>query len=151
MKQIRFVNRMVVGVIALVLAQATAAETPRQSVENSIDKWNAALNSASIEDIMSLYANNAMLVQPDGKIAKSSKEIRSFWKAMLVKGAYAVDIENIRGDKNSIVMATRLASTATLSDTQNDSTKYYYSGTIMNVFKRQNDGSWKAQVQQWDF
>jgi len=150
MKQIRFVNR-IVGIFALVLAQSVAAETPRQSVENSIDKWNAALNSASIEEIMALYANNAMLVQPDGKISKSNEEIRSFWKAMLDKGAYAVDIENIRGDKDSIVLATRLASTATLSDAHNDDTKYYYSGTIMNVFKRQNDGSWKAQVQQWDF
>jgi uncharacterized protein (TIGR02246 family) len=140
-------------IIALLAALGTgasrAAEDVRQIAESSIAKWNAAFAEGKVDEILSLYADNAMLVQPNGSVSKSVGEIRAFWQTLIQKGVYAMDVVDVRSEKDdTIVATTKLCDIKTLED-PSQVMKYRYDGVLYSVLKRQADGSWKAQVQQW--
>jgi uncharacterized protein (TIGR02246 family) len=134
--------------------QAFAADDVRLIAESNIAKWNEALAKGKVEDILSLYTDNAMLVQPNGAVSTSKGEIRAFWQTMIDKksGALTVDIMDARGEhEDTIVTKTTLSDVKTLQDPQRvkQLMKYSYDGVLYSVLKRQNDGTWKAQVQRW--
>ncbi|HYE36382.1 YybH family protein [Methylocaldum sp.] len=140
-------------IIALVAAMGAgtsqAGENVRQIAESSIAKWNAAFAKGKVEEILSLYADNAMLVQPNGAVSKSTGEIRAFWQMLIQKGVYAMDVVDARSEKDdTIVATTKLSDVKTLQGPL-QVMKYRYDGVLYSVLKRQADGSWKAQVQQW--
>lgn len=133
---------------------AFAADDARQIAESNIAKWNEAFAKGKLDDILSLYTDNAMLVQPNGAVSRSRSEIRAFWQTMIEKkaGVLTVDIVDARGEQDdTIVTKTTLSDVKTLQDPQQVTQlmKYSYDGVLYSVLKRQNDGSWKAQVQRW--
>jgi len=136
-------------VAAVGTGASQAAEDVRQIAESSIAKWNAAFAKGKVDEILSLYADNAMLVQPNGSVSKSVSEIRAFWQVLIQKGVYAMDVVDVRSDKDdTIVATTKLSDVKTLQGPL-QIMKYRYDGVLYSVLKRQADGSWKAQVQQW--
>jgi uncharacterized protein (TIGR02246 family) len=141
-------------ILALVTTTGTdllqAADNVRQIAESRIAEWNAAFARGKVDDILSLYADNAMLLQPNGAVSRSSSEIRAFWQTLIQKGVYTMNIVNVRGDRDGTIVATAtLSDVKTLQDPERQVMKYNYNGVLYSVFKRQPDGSWKAQVQQW--
>jgi uncharacterized protein (TIGR02246 family) len=144
--------------LGLLFALVTTTETTllqaddniRQIAESRIAEWNAAFAQGKLDDVLSLYAENAMLLQPNGAVSKNANEIRAFWQTLIQKGVYAMDIVNVRSDKDDTIVAmATLADVKTLQNPQRQIMKYNYNGVLYSVFKRQSDGSWKAQVQQW--
>jgi uncharacterized protein (TIGR02246 family) len=145
----RSLGLIVVLVAAAGAGTSQAAEDVRQIAESSIAKWNAAFAKGKVDEILSLYADNAMLVQPNGLVSKSVGEIRAFWQTLIQKGVYAMDVVDVRSEKDdTIVATTKLSDIKTLQDPL-QVMKYRYDGMLYSVLKRQADGSWKAQVQQW--
>jgi uncharacterized protein (TIGR02246 family) len=145
----RSLGLIVVLVAAAGAGSSQAAEDVRQIAESSIAKWNAAFAKGKVDEILSLYADNAMLVQPNGLVSKSVGEIRAFWQTLIQKGVYAMDVVDVRSEKDdTIVATTKLSDIKTLQDPL-QVMKYRYDGMLYSVLKRQADGSWKAQVQQW--
>lgn len=129
------------------LAGVTEAQEPSRVAENMVAQWNAVLkHGASLNDLMRLYSKDAMVLLPNGEIAKDSKEIRHFWRNLLAKRGrrYELELEDVISAKDDTVV-----STLRWSKLDGD-LKYSYDGVIYNVFKRQSDGSWKAQVQRWN-
>lgn len=145
----RSLGLMVILTAAVATGTSQAADDVRQIAESSIAKWNAAFAKGKVDEILSLYADNAMLVQPNGSVSKSAGEIRAFWQTLIQKGVYAMDIVDARsGNDDTIVATTKLSDVKTLQDSS-QVMKYRYDGVLYSVLKRQADGSWKAQVQQW--
>jgi len=145
----RSLGLIVVLAAAVSAGASQAAEDVRQIAESSIAKWNAAFAKGKVDDILSLYADNAMLVQPDGSVSKSVGEIRAFWQMLIQKGVYAMDVVDVRSEKeDTIVATTKLSDVKTLQGPL-QVMKYRYDGVLYSVLKRQADGTWKAQVQQW--
>ena len=129
------------------LAGVTLAQEPARVAENLVAQWNAVLkHGARLNDLMRLYSKDAMVLLPNGEIAKDSKEIRDFWRNLLAKRGrrYELELEDVISAKDDTVVSTLRWSKL------DGKMKYSYDGVIYNVFKRQSDGSWKAQVQRWN-
>jgi ketosteroid isomerase-like protein len=44
----------------------------RQIAERSAAQWNAAFARGALEDILALYSDNAMLLQPNGAVSRGT-------------------------------------------------------------------------------
>jgi uncharacterized protein (TIGR02246 family) len=143
-----------ISLVALLgTGQVSADESTQQIAESNVAKWNEAFAHGKVDDIVSLYTDNAMLVQPNGSISKNTSEIRAFWQTMIEKrgGVLAIDVVEVKGEHDdTIVTTTRISEVKTLpASAQAQVMKYQYDGVLYSVLKRQHDGSWKAEVQQW--
>ena len=123
----------------------------RQIAENSVAGWNAVLATGRVEEILPLYADKAMVLQPDGVAAKGSGPIRDFWKKLIEQGEYAMDVIDVRAEQNGTLVATlRFSGVKTRATTGRQTLQYRYDGVVYSVLKQQADGCWKAEVQRWN-
>jgi ketosteroid isomerase-like protein len=141
--------------IALLLAAPAQTfagmDEAREVAEANIALWNSAFAKGKVDEIVSLYAPDAMLVRPDGTVSANPAQIRAFWLGLLkdTGGVITVDIQDAKGEAEGIIITrAKLTDIKTLQNTQHVM-KYNYEGVLYSVLKRQSDGSWKAQVQQW--
>lgn len=131
-------------------AFANSSDSARQIAERSAAQWNAAFAAGKVDAILSLYSEDAMLLEPNGLVAKGSGQIRSFWSNMIQQGEYAMDIVDVHGEQDGTIVATaKLSDVKTLENTQ-ETIRYHYQGLVYNVLRQQADGSWKAEVQRWN-
>lgn len=146
-------NRSLGLLLALVTttgAGLARADDARQIAESSAAQWNAAFAKGKVDAIVSLYADNAMLLRPDGAVSRGAGEIRAFWQNVIQQGDYAMDIVSVSNDqKDTIVATAELSGVQTLGG-QTQAIKHRYGGVLYSVLKRQPDGTWKAKVQKWN-
>lgn len=128
------------------MAVGATRDDPKKMAADAVAQWNAVLNSGSVDALMRLYADNAMVLLPNGQAATNSKSIREFWKHLLANtyGKHQLDLDDVIFVKDDTIVSTVRWSNL------EDGLKYSYEGVIYNLFKRQPDGSWKAQVQRWN-
>ncbi|MGZ8242383.1 YybH family protein [Methylomagnum sp.] len=144
------------GLMLALVTTAAAAEPQgdaavRRIAELSAAQWNAAFAKGRVDEILSLYEDNAMLVQPNGSVSKGSGQIRAFWQPLIQKGDYEMDIVDVRSDRDDTIVAiAELSDVKKLSSLRHQVMKYRYGGVLYSVLKRQPDGSWKAKVQKWN-
>ena len=102
---------LVLAFVATVMTASAWADEPsvQQIAESRAAEWNAAFARGKVDDILSLYTENAILLQPNGSVSKNLREIREFWQVLIQKGVYDMDIVTARcGDDNTIITtATR--------------------------------------------
>jgi uncharacterized protein (TIGR02246 family) len=99
--------------------QAFAADDVRLIAESNVAKWNEALAKGKVEDILSLYTDNAMLVQPNGAVSRSRGEIRAFGQTQIDKkaGSLTIDSVDVRSEQeDTIVTKTTLSDVKTLQE-----------------------------------
>ncbi|HHJ39498.1 MAG: hypothetical protein AXA67_09285 [Methylothermaceae bacteria B42] len=143
--------KKIVLFLALALGMANGfADDSKQVSEkmarDAVAQWNAVLHSGNIDALMRLYANNAVVLLPNGKTAKDKQAIRRFWKQLLDSNPnhFKLDLTDVIYAKDdTVVSSVRWVN-------KEDGLEYSYDGVIYNVFKRQADGSWKAQAQRWN-
>lgn len=125
---------------------ALAGDTPEQAVFAAVAQWNTVLRSGNLDELLRLYAKDAVVLLPNGETARDPAAIRGFWHRLLARhaGRYALDLDKVIYAKDDTVISTLRWSNV------NGDLKYSYDGVIYNLFKRQPDGSWKAQVQRWN-
>ena len=141
--------------LALVtIAGAARAETEpaaRQIAEAAAAQWNAAFAQGRVEDVLSLYAADALLLQPNGTVAHGAGQIRDFWQQLMRQGAYAMDVLDVRRELDgTIVTRIRFSDVKSMPSVRPQTMKYRYGGVIYSVLRQQSDGRWKAEVQRWD-
>lgn len=134
--------------LASSLAQA---ETPQTIAASTLNQWNSAIEQGDIDQIMKLYADNAMVLQPNGNVSRTREEIRSFWLNVLDSnnGHYSFNLSDIISNRKSIVLAAKWSADSNLRSASASTRRTRYDGTMTNVLTKQDDGSWKAQVQRW--
>jgi len=140
-----------IGLLIAGGGQAHAVDDAREIVESNIARWNEALATREVDDIVSLYTDNAMLVQPNGAVSKSQSEIHAFWQTLIEKmgGVVTLSIVDAKVEQEGLIVTkTTLSDVKTLRNTQ-QTMRYHYDGVLYSVLKRQSDGSWKAAVQKW--
>ena len=137
--------------LAILSFQCYADERAMGVAENAAGQLNDALQKGRVDDIVSLYTDNAMIIQPDGSFSKERGEIRAFWQNMLDKksGVMAIDVIEAKDDQEGTIVTTAHISDSKSLSTSPGTMKYSYDGVVYSVLRRQADGSWKAQVQQW--
>jgi ketosteroid isomerase-like protein len=128
---------------------AHAADPARQIAETSAAQWNAAFAQGKVDAIVSLYTDNALLLRPDGAVARGVGEIRAFWQNVIQQGDYAMNIVDASSEDGTIVATAELSGVKVEANHQ-PASKYRYGGVLYSVLQRQPDGSWKAKVQKWN-
>ncbi len=113
--------------------------------------WNRAVAHNSIDEVLSLYARNALLVQPNGVAVRGSDGIRQFWGDLLKPrgGIYLFSLDDVHVEPDGAVVSRILLSDIKYLGRPERAMKYHYEGVLYHVLKRQTDGSWKAEVQRW--
>lgn len=140
---------LLAAALGLLTTPGWAQEDIRTIAANNAAEWNQAFADGKVDEIVSLYTTDAILVQPNGKVSRDPGEIRNFWRTLIDQGAFKIDIVDVKGEKDdTIVTTTTLSDMKTLQDSH-QTLRYHYDGVLYSVLKRQSDGSWKAQVQQW--
>lgn len=66
----RSLGLMLCLVTTAVPIESQATDSARQIAESNVAQWNAAFAKGNMDGILALYADNALLVQPNGSVAK---------------------------------------------------------------------------------
>ncbi|RUM52529.1 MAG: hypothetical protein DSY87_06215 [Methylococcus sp.] len=148
----KFLNLLLLGLIALGGTPIAAADSLASIAGSNVDQWDQALNRRDVEQVMALYTENAIVLQSNGQISQTRNAIRSFWELVFdtQSGEYSFDIEGIQKSSNKIILAATWSARNGLNSTPYGSVGHGYDGKMTNVLVRQDDGSWKAQVQRWN-
>ncbi len=140
---------------ALISCGPTVSAEPQASgwriASKEVAEWNRAVAHNSIDEILSLYARNALLVQPDGTAVRGSDGIRRFWGDLLNPrgGTYMFSLDNVRVEPDGTIVSRILLNDIRYLGRPERAMKYHYDGVLYHVLKRQPDGNWKAEVQRW--
>jgi ketosteroid isomerase-like protein len=129
-----------------------SADSLRNIAETNVHQWNLALEQRDLDLIMTLYADNAIVLEPNGHVSRTRDAIRSFWRSVLNSAnvEYSFDVDQIQKSTSKIVLAAKWFNRSQLSATAPGSVHRTYDGKMTNVLVRQDDGTWKAQVQRWN-
>jgi len=152
MTRVRRIGFAILLSLSLAHSVAAAIAGPREIAEATAAQWNEAFRKGRIEDILSLYADNALLLQPSGQVSRTPKEIAEFWKGVIERKSseYRINVVDARIEKDGSIVTTLQFSRQQNPANSGRTMKYNYDGELLNVFKRQPDGTWKAQVQRWN-
>jgi ketosteroid isomerase-like protein len=141
--------RIFFAVAAFGVAGGSLADDARIVAESSAARWNAALSERRLEDIVSLYTGDAMLLRPDGEVSRDPAQIRAFWQGMMSQGEFAIDVVGAHSEKDDTIVMTTTFSEIKRIDSKHAGIRYHYDGMLYNVLQKQADGSWKAKIQRW--
>ncbi len=129
-----------------------AGPTPEESVaavKAADTKWSQAMQAHNIAALDSYYADDATVLPANAEMITSkvaavkywtdhlTKDVDVSWTPMYVEAAKSGDMVY---DLGSYTMTTKAAKGATVTD----------HGKYMSVWKKQADGSWKAEANTWN-
>ena len=130
-----------------VISASAATETIESDIWINNLSWELAFNSGDMEALANLYTKDAVVVPPSLEILNAQEEITKFWANQILTGTDNFRVQTINlsrhGDviyQTAVWIATKVSNgVATDLD-----------GEMINVISRQEDGSWKIQLQSWN-
>ncbi len=135
-------------VLTLFIASVGAAT---ESIESDIWinnlSWELAFNSGDMEALANLYTKDAVFVPPSLEILTAQEEITKFWANQILTGTdnFRLQTINLRLHGDVIYQTAVWVATKTSNGVATD-----LDGEMTNVIARQEDGSWKIQLQSWN-
>lgn len=143
------------GLLFPVRQSVAAGETLSPVAEATADvaRWNSAVAQGNLNGILSLFTQDAMVIEPAGQVAHNSGEIRDFWKSMLdaPQGMSQFRLVKARREsEDTVVTRMEVIADKPLGKPTGSHLSYHYQGLVNHVLKQQADGSWKVQVQRWN-
>jgi uncharacterized protein (TIGR02246 family) len=107
--------------------------------------WVAAAAAKDLEKSVSVYADDAILLNPGAPAAKGRDAIRAAWKKMLADPNSKLVFASNRIDVSSSGDMASTSGSYTMTMTNPKTKKPVEDkGTYITVYKKQADGSWKA-------
>ncbi|MFT5349832.1 MAG: hypothetical protein ACI909_001405 [Planctomycetota bacterium] len=109
--------------------------------------WEMAFNSGDTLALANLYTEDAIIVPPSLEIFNAREEIKQFWADQRVSGTdnFRVQTINLRRHGDVIYQSAIWIATITSNGVATD-----LDGEMTNIIARQQDGSWKIQLQSWN-
>lgn len=123
-------------------------DNPEREIRATIARMERALNGSNIQTLKSVYAEDAVLVPAEAEVLSDKQAIVSFWNHQFnnARSRYHINVIHYRVGHNTAHLSALWSATIITPDIQAE-VKYGY---LTNVLKRQADGSWKIQEQNWD-
>ena len=141
----------------LTFALACQPQTPpdtKAADESALREWDAQWSKAAaakdVDKTVSYYADDAMVLQPNGPMVTGKDAIRKIWKDMLTAPGFS------GGWKATKVEVARSGELATVSGTweftMNDAKGKPSAdhGKFVEVVRKQTDGAWKCVTDIWN-
>lgn len=130
---------------------ASAADTKIEQALRDLDaQWSAAAGAKDLDKTVSYYADDAIVMPPNGARATTKEAIRSAWQEMLARPGAGI---SWKATKVEVAKAGDLACVSgTYEDTMTDATGKPVKdrGKYVEIFKKQADGTWKVIVDIWN-
>jgi uncharacterized protein (TIGR02246 family) len=110
-----------------------------KSIQLTLDKNTAAVASQNMADVLATYENGAVMVGPDGDLAKSSPALQKMFE-----GFFAVKPKLTFSDHNTLIADDVAVHTNNwkMDATLPDGTKIQNGGLSVIVLRKQPDGNW---------
>lgn len=131
------------------VAQSEESEVAeiRKAIEEGITKWVEAFNRGDVTGVVAIYADDALLLPPNGEIVQGKQGVQEFWSAALqVLKDVALTTVEIGGSGNTGYRIGKY----TLTVQPEGQEPKMESGKYVEVWKRQADGSWKLYADIWN-
>lgn len=120
----------------------------KKAVRHGNDTWNNAFNRGDAAGVAALYADNATVLPPTHAAIKGSAAIRDFWQGLITAGFKEHGIELIDAEADSGLAFAIGRWSAKGPDGAGKLQSF--GGTVVTVFKRQGDQSWKPCLHTWN-
>ena len=132
-------------------AAPDARAADEAALRNADEDWTKAAQTKDVAAWMALYADDAVVLPPNGKMAVNRRDIaKSIGNMLALPGLIAIGrrsakVEAARSGDLGYVQGTYTASFRNPNgETVNDRGKY------LEVWRKQADGSWKCIVDTWN-
>ncbi|ESZ19633.1 MULTISPECIES: YybH family protein [unclassified Mesorhizobium] len=124
------------------MAQPT--ENIRDVLQKANDGWNSAFNSGNADAVAAHYTPDAVVLPSTLAFIRGTSAIKDFWKELISAGVGNHGIELVDAvAAGDIAYATGKWS-AEGGETQR------YEGSIVTIFRRETDGSWRVCLHTWN-
>ncbi|HTR48509.1 MAG TPA: SgcJ/EcaC family oxidoreductase [Verrucomicrobiae bacterium] len=127
--------------------QAPAPVDTRKAAEDAInatsEEFAKAVEAKDLDKIVSYYTDDAVLFVPSGPAAAGKDQLRKAWQGFISGPASKIDVSGTVIDvaASGDLAFERGNFTATMTDAKGKTT--VQAGKLVDVWKKQADGSWK--------
>ena len=149
----QFVIAVCIALLTFALACQKSSDT-RAADESALREWDAqwskAASAKDVDKTVSYYADDAMVLPPNGAMVNNKEAIKKIWKDMLTAPGFS------GGWKATKVEVARSGELATVSGTWEFATNDAKGkpstdrGKFVEVVKKQTDGGWKCVTDIWN-
>ncbi|MCI0526762.1 MAG: SgcJ/EcaC family oxidoreductase [Nitrospira sp.] len=145
---------LLIGIFSFVLLFYTGAQGEevdvaqiRKAIEEGITKWVEAFNKGDVAGVVAIYADDAMLLPPNGEVIQGKQGIQEFWSSALqILKDVSLNTLEIGGSGDTGYRIGKY----TLKVQPEGQQPAMDSGKYVEVWKRQADGSWKLHADIWN-
>jgi ketosteroid isomerase-like protein len=110
------------------------------SPEHAVELLDLAFNSGDLEAVLAFYEDAAVVVTEPGSVVRGSAELRSFFTRILRDGLTA------KQHKTHVIEADGVALFLSRWSLQEHGSSADRTFVATTVFRKQEDGSWKALI-----
>lgn len=111
-------------------------------------RWDAAFNSKQVSQLAALYDNHATVLPVGAAQVFGAAAILDFWTNTIAQGIIDHKIEMLEvGSDGNLAFQRGLWSAAVVNA---EGQRQTFSGNLHVLYRRQNDGSWKALTHIWN-
>jgi uncharacterized protein (TIGR02246 family) len=141
----KLLNTLILALFVSSTGAATASAESDIWINNK--SWEIAFNSGDTDALASLYTEDAIVVPPSLEILDAQEEIKNYWANQYMQGTdnFRVQTINLRVHGDVIYQTAVWIATVSSNGVATD-----FDGEMTNVMSRQQDGSWKIQLQSWN-
>lgn len=120
----------------------------QSAIQDINSRWDAAFNAKQPQDVAALYDVQATVLPAGAPQVNGHEAIVEFWTSTIGLGITDHKIETIEvGEDGNLAFQRGLWSAALVNA---DGERQTFSGNLHVLYKRQNDGSWKALTHIWN-
>ncbi|WP_419694798.1 YybH family protein [Mesorhizobium muleiense] len=124
------------------MAQPT--ESIRDVLQKANDGWNSAFNSGNADAVAAHYTPDAVVLPSTHAFIRGTSAIKDFWKELISAGV----------GNHGIVLVDAVAAGdiayATGKWSAEGGETQRYEGSIVTIFRRETDGSWRVCLHTWN-
>lgn len=117
-------------------------------VKSAYDRWNAAFNSGDAAGVAALYTADGTVLPHTHTVVRGRDAIAEFWSGLISAGIKDHGIELLDAhESGEIAYANGKWWADGLGD---DGKPQRFEGTIVTIFRKQDDGSWRTCLHTWN-
>jgi uncharacterized protein (TIGR02246 family) len=141
---------LVIVILGFAAAAICLAGDPKieQAIRDLDEQWSKAAGAKDVDKTVSFYADDALVMPPNGAAATTKEAIRALWKDFLTDASLSWKTKKVE-----VAQSGDLAfSSGTYEVKLNDPTGTPVNdrGKFLEVWKKQTDGTWKCVADMWN-
>ena len=140
-------NRLFLASLITTLSVANVYAFDKNDIEQIHYLWISNFAVADTHTLVRLYAEDAVMFPPSSEIVEGRTGIENYLNGLKEVGFKDYTLSTIDMEfKNDLAYETAIWETTRVDEDGNTIT---LQGNMSNVFKKQDDGSWKITMQIW--